>query len=90
MANTDDPKLKLLKWHESSAHLRELMQFNGWESYLNYVELVVREEETRLHAIPPGLSGGISDYQRGVIAGLRRAVGIPAEVIKNTEYARSN
>lgn len=86
----EDPKLVLLKWHEQSAHFRELMQHAGWEMFMDYAGKVVAEETERLHAVPPGLAGGVSDYQRGVIAGLRRAVGLPAEIVKNTEFVRGN
>ena len=86
----EDPKLVLVKWHADVAHLHDLLHREGWDTYMGYVNRVITEEMERTLAIPPGLAGGVSDYQRGVIAGLRRAIQLPTEIIKNTQHARNN
>ena len=86
----DDPKLVLLKWHTDVAHLRELLHQEGWDKYTLYVDRVINEQIEQLLNTPPGMPQGMTDFQRGVITGLRRAVQIPHEIIKNVEVARAN
>ena len=78
----------LLKWHADVAHLRDLMRHEGWERYLGFAEKVLNEEIENTLLIPPDAPAGLSAYQRGVVAGIRRALNIPAEVIRNTDLAR--
>lgn len=80
----EDQKLVLMRWHADMAHLREMMQQVGWDVYLGYMDKVIAEHTERV------LSGTNMDYERGVVAGLRRALALPQEVIVNTQAARDN
>ena len=80
----EDPKLVMLRWHADMAHLRDLLQQEGWDTYQRYMDKVIGEHVERV------LSGAAMDYERGVVAGLRRALSLPAEVISNTQQARDN
>jgi hypothetical protein len=80
----EDPKLEMMRWHADMAHLREMIQQTGWDTYQRYVDKVIGEHTERV------LSGTDMDYERGVVAGLRRALSLPSEVIVNTQAARDN
>lgn len=84
MADTE--REVMLKWHADVANLRDMMRSPGWDTYLAYMEKLVKEE------IEHVLGAGPSDehnYKRGVVAGLRRAANLPAEVTKNTDSVRN-
>lgn len=56
----------------------------GWDVYERYIDKEVTQHTERV------LAGDNMDYERGVVAGLRRALAIPQEVIANTQAARDN
>lgn len=66
------------------AHLRDLLKQTGWDTYQAYMSKVIDEHTERV------LAGSNMDYERGVVAGLRRALSLPQEVIANTQQARDN
>lgn len=77
----------MLRWHADTAHLRDMMRSEGWERYIAFVEKVEREVVEQMLSHPPGFP---TDFERGMVAGLRRALQIPQEVIKNTEATRAH
>jgi hypothetical protein len=84
----EDQKIVLARWHANVAHLRDMMQTPGWDTYIEFTDRVIAESvETLLTIDPPGPA---TDWRKGYIAGLKRAVQIPAEVMKNTKEAGRN
>lgn len=77
----------MLKWHADVANLRDMMRSPGWDTYLTYMERLIREE---IEELLGSESADAHNYKRGVVAGLRRASQLPAEVVKNTEATRTH
>lgn len=82
--SAEDTKLVLARWHADMAHLREMILQMGWDVYERYMDKEIGQHTERV------LAGDNMDYERGVVAGLRRALAIPQEVIANTQAARDN
>lgn len=78
----------LVKWHQNVAHLRDLLQQTGWDTYKEYVDKVIVENTEAL--ITSDLPGPATDWRKGYIMGLRRALQLPSEVVKNMKLARDN
>lgn len=77
-----------MRWHADMAHLRDLVQQEGWDTYQAYAHKVITENIETL--ITGDQQGSATAWRQGYIMGLRRALQLPHEVIKNTQHARGN
>lgn len=81
-------KFTLVKWHEDSAALRDLLHQPGWDTLSTYWNALTQHAiETLINGSAPGPA---TDWQKGYVAGLRKAAQTPHEIIKNTGQARAH
>lgn len=74
------------KWLIDAQHLRDLVRQDGWHVLVDYAGKCEHDQtEALLNS-----AAERSEYLKGYIMGLRRALYLPTEVIRGVEAAREN